>query len=121
MSPFTHNRAHVADPTESSGQVASGQYPAPTLMKRLRSRPMLLMFAALGPGLIAASAGNDAGGIVTYGSAGAEFVYRALFLMVLITVAYVVVQKMVARLAVFTGKGQPQSFGRALPARRRGR
>ena len=42
---------------------------------------------------------------MTYASAGAQFVYRALFLMVLITVAYVVVQEMVARLAVFTGKG----------------
>ena len=61
--------------------------------------------AAAGPGLIAAAAGNDAGGVVTYSSAGAQFVYRTLFLMVLITVAYVVVQEMVARLAVHTGKG----------------
>jgi Mn2+/Fe2+ NRAMP family transporter len=29
--------------------------------------------AALGPGLIAANAGNDAGGILTYVSAGAKF------------------------------------------------
>jgi Mn2+/Fe2+ NRAMP family transporter len=74
-------------------------------MIRTGTRLLLVFFAAMGPGLIAASAGNDAGGIVTYASAGAEFVYRSLFLMVLITVAYVVVQEMVARLAVYTGKG----------------
>jgi Mn2+/Fe2+ NRAMP family transporter len=68
-------------------------------------RRRLVYLAAAGPGLIAAAAGNDAGGIVTYSSAGAQFVYRTLFLMVLITVAYVVVQEMVARLAVHTGKG----------------
>ena len=68
-------------------------------------RRWLVYLAAAGPGLIAASAGNDAGGIVTYSSAGAQFVYRTLFLMVLITVAYVIVQEMVARLAVHTGKG----------------
>jgi hypothetical protein len=34
-----------------------------------------------GPGLIAASAGNDAGGIITYASAGAQFAYRTLFVM----------------------------------------
>ena len=74
----------------------------------MRVRPprrWLVYLAAAGPGLIAAAAGNDAGGIVTYSSAGAQFVYRTLFLMVLITVAYVVVQEMVARLAVHTGKG----------------
>ena len=68
-------------------------------------RRWLVYLAAAGPGLIAAAAGNDAGGIVTYSSAGAQFVYRTLFLMVLITVAYVVVQEMVARLSVHTGKG----------------
>ncbi len=68
-------------------------------------RAWLVMLAAAGPGLIAAAAGNDAGGIVTYSSAGSQFVYRTLFLMVLITVAYVVVQEMVARLSVHTGKG----------------
>ena len=78
---------------------------------------MLVVFAALGPGLIAASAGNDAGGVVTYASAGAEFVYRALFLMVLITVAYVVVQEMVARLAVYTGKGLAALIREEFPLR----
>jgi Mn2+/Fe2+ NRAMP family transporter len=61
--------------------------------------------AVAGPGLIAANAGNDAGGIITYASAGAQFAYRTLFLMVLVTVALVVVQEMCARLGAYTQKG----------------
>jgi Mn2+/Fe2+ NRAMP family transporter len=61
--------------------------------------------AAAGPGLIAANAGNDAGGIATYASAGSQFVYRTLFFMVLVTVGLVVVQEMSARLGAYTGKG----------------
>ncbi|MGH9046815.1 MAG: divalent metal cation transporter, partial [Acidimicrobiales bacterium] len=61
--------------------------------------------AALGPGLVAAAAGNDAGGVATYSSAGSQFVYRTLFLVLLIGIAYTVVQEMVARLAAHTGKG----------------
>ena len=63
------------------------------------------LLAILGPGLISANAGNDAGGIITYASAGAQFGYRTLFLMVLITVALVVVQEMCSRLGAYTGEG----------------
>jgi len=66
---------------------------------------LLTILAILGPGLIAANAGNDAGGILTYASAGSQFGYRTLFLMVLVTVALVVVQEMCSRLGVFTGEG----------------
>lgn len=62
-----------------------------------------LVFA--GPGLIAANAGNDAGGIATYASAGAQFGYHTLFFMVLVTVALVIVQEMCARLGAFLGDG----------------
>lgn len=61
--------------------------------------------AVLGPGIIAANAGNDAGGIATYASAGSQFQYRTLFVMVLVTVALVVVQEMSARLGAHTGEG----------------
>src|SRR5713101_8057153 len=72
--------------------------------RRWRTR-VLAVLAILGPGLIAANAGNDAGGILTYASAGAQFGYRTLFLMVLVTVALVVVQEMCSRLGVYTGEG----------------
>ena len=75
------------------------------LTANLRLRGFLIYLAAAGPGLIAANAGNDAGGVATYASAGAEFGYRPLFFMVLVTVGYVCIQEMVARLAAHTGKG----------------
>lgn len=73
--------------------------------ERLARRRFLAPLAFLGPGLIAANAGNDAGGIATYASAGSEYVYRTLFVMVLVTIALVVVQEMAARLGAFTGEG----------------
>jgi NRAMP (natural resistance-associated macrophage protein)-like metal ion transporter len=60
---------------------------------------------ALGPGLLAASAGNDAGGIATYASAGASYGYGLLWAMVLVTVCVGVVQEMSARMGAVTGKG----------------
>src|SRR3954469_13667421 len=79
---------------------------APQPKKRGRLlRGFLASLAIAGPGLIAANAGNDAGGIATYASAGAQFGYHTLFLMVLIAVALVVVQVMCARLGAFTGDG----------------
>jgi Mn2+/Fe2+ NRAMP family transporter len=87
-------------------------------VKFLRSRKKgLIYLAAAGPGLVAAAAGNDAGGVVTYSSAGSEFIYRTLFLMVLITIAYVIVQEMVARLAVHTGKGLAALIREEFPLR----
>jgi Mn2+/Fe2+ NRAMP family transporter len=71
---------------------------------RLRKR-LLVVAGLLGPGLIAANAGNDAGGVLTYASAGAQFAYRTLFVMVLVTIALVVVQEMCARLGAYTGMG----------------
>ena len=59
----------------------------------------------LGPGLIAANAGNDAGGIATYASVGAKYGYDLLWMMVVITVSLIVVQEMAARMGVVTGKG----------------
>lgn len=76
------------------------------LIRRLPGGGRLLAYLAIaGPGLIAANAGNDAGGIATYASAGSQFVYRTLFFMVLVTIALVLVQEMSVRLGTFTGKG----------------
>jgi NRAMP (natural resistance-associated macrophage protein)-like metal ion transporter len=67
-----------------------------------RAWPYLL---AVGPGLLAASAGNDAGGIATYASAGASYGYSLLWAMVLVTLFVGVVQEMSARMGAVTGKG----------------
>src|SRR5581483_2017522 len=71
---------------------------------RLAAR-LLLVLSFLGPGLIAANAGNDAGGIATYASVGAKYGYDLLWMMVVITVSLIVVQEMAARMGVVTGKG----------------
>jgi NRAMP (natural resistance-associated macrophage protein)-like metal ion transporter len=71
-----------------------------------RTRPgWLRFFAVLGPGLIAANAGNDAGAGATYSSVGASYGYDLLWMMALITVSLAVVQEMCARMGAVTGKG----------------
>jgi len=59
---------------------------------------VFLLLGIIGPGLIAANAGNDAGGIATYSAAGARFGYQLLWVIIIILVALVVVQEMCARL-----------------------
>jgi Mn2+/Fe2+ NRAMP family transporter len=68
-------------------------------------RAPLLWLAVFGPGLIAANAGNDAGGIATYAQAGARYGYSLLWVLVLITFSLAVVQEMCARMGAVTGKG----------------
>ena len=70
-----------------------------------RSARLLAAVGFLGPGLIAANAGNDAGGIATYSSVGARYGYDLLWMMVVITVSLIVVQEMAARMGAVTGKG----------------
>lgn len=65
----------------------------------------LIFLSVLGPGIITATVDNDAGGIYTYSVAGAHFGYTLLWTLIPITVALIVVQEMVARMGVVTGKG----------------
>jgi NRAMP (natural resistance-associated macrophage protein)-like metal ion transporter len=90
----------------SPGDITPGAAPpvGPPRRRSLRRRTLVLL-AFMGPGIIAANAGNDSGGILTYASAGSQFGYRTLFAMVLVTVALVVVQEMCARLGAYTGEG----------------
>jgi NRAMP (natural resistance-associated macrophage protein)-like metal ion transporter len=69
------------------------------------NRRLLALAAVLGPGLVAANAGNDAGGIATYASVGARYGYDLLWMIVLITVSLILVQEMAARMGAVTGKG----------------
>src|SRR5205809_575510 len=70
-----------------------------------RSSPFLKLFAVLGPGLIAANAGNDAGGIATFSSAGANYGYNLLWALVIAGFCLAIVQEMCARMGAITGKG----------------
>ncbi len=65
----------------------------------------ILFLAVLGPGFITANVDNDAGGILTYSQAGAQYGYTLLWTMIPITLALIVVQEMCARMGVVTGKG----------------
>src|ERR1700677_2444080 len=66
---------------------------------------ILLFLAVLGPGFITANVDNDAGGILTYSNAGAQYGYALLWTMIPVTVALLVVQEMCARMGAVTGKG----------------
>lgn len=87
----------------------------PSLAKRVRGlgkspifRPFIRPLAALsflGPGLIAANAGNDAGGITTYAAVGAQYGYSLLWMLIPITISMAVVQEMCARMGAATNKG----------------
>lgn len=68
-------------------------------------RRLWFFLAILGPGLITASADNDAPGIATYSMAGSTYGYRFLWLLVVVTVGEVIVQEMAARMGAVTGKG----------------
>jgi NRAMP (natural resistance-associated macrophage protein)-like metal ion transporter len=70
-----------------------------------RWKRVFVLLSVIGPGIITANVDNDAGGIATYSVAGARFGYALLWTLLPTTVALIVIQEMVARLGVITGKG----------------
>src|SRR5260370_18787134 len=74
-----------------------------TRLRQFR-RSVLIFLAVVGPGIITANVDNDAGGILTYSQAGAGFGYTLFWTLIPITVALIVVQEMVARMGMVTGK-----------------
>ena len=70
-----------------------------------RRKRLLAYLAILGPGMITANAGNDAGGIATFASVGADFGYSLLWVLIPITISLGIVQEMCARMGAVTGKG----------------
>src|ERR1700728_2023485 len=73
-------------------------------LKRSKTR-ILLFFAVVGPGFITANVDNDAGGILVYSQAGAQFGHLLLWTLIPITISLIVVQEMCARMGAVTGKG----------------
>src|SRR3990167_10807693 len=74
------------------------------LFKR-QFRRLLHVLAIIGPGIIAGSVDNDAGGITTYSVAGANFGYSLLWVLLLTTFSLSVTQEIGARMGLVTGKG----------------
>jgi NRAMP (natural resistance-associated macrophage protein)-like metal ion transporter len=72
--------------------------------KRWKSQ-ILVFLAVIGPGIITANVDNDAGGILTYSQAGAQYGHLLLWTMIPVTLSLIVVQEMCARMGAVTGKG----------------
>lgn len=90
-----------------------------TRKPKTRSKAFLVL-AAMGPGIITAMAGNDAGGISTYSTVGAKFGYMTLWIIPVMCILLIAVQTTATRMGVVTGKGFSalirESFGIRLTA-----
>jgi NRAMP (natural resistance-associated macrophage protein)-like metal ion transporter len=80
------------------------RFPA-RVRRSLSSNKFYAYLAVLGPGIIAASAGNEASGIATYSAAGAEYGYTLLWSFIPMTVCFIVAQVMCVKMGVVTGQG----------------
>ena len=76
------------------------KFTAPLWLKKVG-----IYLAVLGPGLITASADNDAPGIATYSMAGSTYGYQFLSIILIVTIGEIVIQEIAARMGVVTGKG----------------
>lgn len=110
--PAADIRTPAAEPRPKSAlqrrteRTLAAQGPLQTTIRRLHlPRKPLVYLAIFGPGLIAANAGNDAGGVITYAQAGAAHGYDLLWVLVIITLSLAVIQEMCARMGAVTGKG----------------
>lgn len=78
----------------------------PARIRRSLSNYRLFAYlAVLGPGIIAANAGNDASGIATYSTVGAGYGYELLWAFIPMMLSLIVVQEMCVRMGVVTGQG----------------
>src|ERR1700757_4991038 len=93
-----------AQELKSKGR-ARRRKPARSRFGLSRSSSLFRLFAVLGPGLIAANAGNDAGGIATFSQAGASYGYSLLWALAISGFCLAIVQEMCARMGAITGKG----------------
>ena len=91
---------------ETTAPAPAASTPSGAPPERTRRRSLgLVLLSILGPGVIAAAAGNDAGGIATYSQAGAKFGISLLWSIAVVTIGLIVVQEMAARMGAVTGKG----------------
>jgi len=74
-------------------------------LKKINRANILFFLSIIGPGIITANVDNDAGGIATYSVAGAQYGYALLWSLIPMLVLLILIQEMVARLGVVTGKG----------------
>jgi NRAMP (natural resistance-associated macrophage protein)-like metal ion transporter len=78
------------------------------MLNYLRNRTwpkILFFFSVIGPGIIAGTANNDAGGISTYSYAGSRFGYMMLWVLLINMITLAATQEIGVKLGAFTGKG----------------
>lgn len=91
---------------EPQGQAPKTQAAAADMQKpERRHLDPKRVLAAMGPGMVAALAGADAGGVATYSSAGALFGYGQLWTVPVMCLLLIVAQETAARMGCVTGKG----------------
>lgn len=66
---------------------------------------IMFFLSVIGPGIIAANADNDAGGISTYSAVGAHFGFKMLWVLLLVTIALAITQEMGVRIGLVTRQG----------------
>jgi len=95
----------VRDQIEQPAEARTGGWLGRLPRFHARPRGIWLVMASLGPGIITANAGNDAGGIATYAQVGSTYGYGMLWMFPIILLSLGVVQEMAARMGAATGKG----------------
>ena len=94
------------DQMEPQGQAPKAQAAAAGTQKpERRHLDPKRVLTAMGPGMVAALAGADAGGVATYSSAGALFGYGQLWTVPVMCLLLIVAQETAARMGCVTGKG----------------
>lgn len=88
--------------------VAASTEPSEAVQAEVAAKPkskLLIILAAMGPGIVTAMAGNDAGGIAAYSTLGAEFGFQGLWIIPIMCVLLAVVQLTAGKMGAVTGKG----------------
>ena len=114
MTEKLHKGTGEVSSTLKDTRTGTGKLPHTRSRRRAR---WLIYLGILGPGLVAASAGNDAGGIATYSSMGSQFGYSMLWVMVVLTLGMAIVQEMCTRMGAVTGKGLSDLIRENFPIR----
>ena len=96
----------AAEQPRTPAQPAPGELGGPGVPAAPKPKPRWLLYlGAIGPGMVAAMAGNDAGGIATYSTVGALYGYKMLWMIPIMTLLLIVAQESAARMGLATGKG----------------
>ncbi len=90
---------------ESATAVAVAEDASQEVAATKQRSKFLIALAALGPGIVTAMAGNDAGGISTYSTVGAQFGYATLWVIPVMCILLIVVEMTASKMGAVSGKG----------------